>query len=56
MHYINTKLSQGFGAKAIATACYLIKFPPSLELGDMTPEESWSGSKPFFYHFRVCGF
>ena len=55
MHCTNKKLSRGFGVEAIAISYYLVNFTPSSALGDRTPQEAWSGSKPIFYHFRVYG-
>lgn len=48
-------LEQRFWAKAVATACYLVKKSPTSTLVGKTPMEVWFGKKPSIIHLRVFG-
>ena len=37
------------------TACYLVDKSPSSVLEDKTPQEVWTGKKPFLSHLTVFG-
>ena len=50
-----TRLGQGFWAKAVSTACYLVNRSPSSALDDKNPHEVWSRKKPSLQHLRVFG-
>ncbi|GAB2293109.1 hypothetical protein Dimus_038245 [Dionaea muscipula] len=51
----NKKLPLQLWAEAAATAVYLMNRSPTKGLGDVTPQEVWSGHKPSVKHFRVFG-
>ena len=42
-------------AKACSTVVYLQKRSPHRAVGNMTPEESFTGKKPEVSHFRIFG-
>jgi hypothetical protein len=44
-----------FWPDAVKWATYVLNRSPTLAVKDMTPEEAWSGQKPFVHHFRVFG-
>eukprot|EP00253_Pinus_taeda_P027032 PITA_27032 len=48
-------LGQEFWAEAVDTACYLVNRSRSSALEDKTPQEVWTGKKPFLSHLRVFG-
>ena len=49
------ELGQEFWVEAVDTACYLVNRSPSSALEDKTPQEVWTGKKPFLSHLRVFG-
>ncbi|GAU47763.1 hypothetical protein TSUD_193000 [Trifolium subterraneum] len=44
-----------FWPEAVNWATYVMNRYPTFVVKDMTPEEAWSGSKPYVHHFRVFG-
>eukprot|EP00253_Pinus_taeda_P020917 PITA_20917 len=46
------RVGQEFWAEAVDTTCYLVNMPPSSALEDKTPQEVWTGKKPFLSHLR----
>eukprot|EP00253_Pinus_taeda_P030532 PITA_30532 len=48
-------LGQEFWAEVVETACYLVNKSPSFALEDKTPQEVWTGKKPYISHLRVFG-
>src|SRR5258706_8122988 len=51
----SANLSDGFWQDAVGTAVHLINQSTHTSLKRMTPEESWSGSKPDIANLRVFG-
>jgi hypothetical protein len=49
------RLGKELWAEAVRTACYLINRSPSSTLEDKTPQEVWTGKKPFLTHLKVFG-
>lgn len=49
------KLSDTFWAEAVACAVYLLNRASTKSLTNITPQEAWSGIKPFVTHLRVFG-
>eukprot|EP00253_Pinus_taeda_P014841 PITA_14841 len=49
------RLGQEFWVEAVETACYLVNRSPSSALEDKTPQEVWTGKKPYLSHLRVFG-
>jgi len=48
-------LPKSFWAEAVYTAAYIYNRSPMASLQRMTPEEAYSGKKPFVRHLRVFG-
>jgi hypothetical protein len=44
-----------FWPEAINWSIYVLNRSPTLAVKDVTPEEAWSGIKPYIDHFRVFG-
>ncbi|GAU45313.1 hypothetical protein TSUD_300420 [Trifolium subterraneum] len=44
-----------FWPEAVNWATYVMNRSPAFAIQDITPEEAWSGSKPYVHHFRVFG-
>ncbi|CAJ2648156.1 unnamed protein product [Trifolium pratense] len=44
-----------FWPEAVNWATYVINRCPTHAIKDITPEEAWSGIKPYVHHFRVFG-
>ncbi|PNY15444.1 retrotransposon-related protein [Trifolium pratense] len=44
-----------FWPEAVKWATYVMNRSPTLSVKDMTPEEAWSGKKPFVHHFKTFG-
>lgn len=49
-------LDKRYWGEAIMTAIYLKNRSPTSALGDMTPEEKWSGRKPDLSHLHTFGY
>jgi hypothetical protein len=49
------EVPKSFWPEAVKWATYVMNRSPTFAVKDMTPEEAWSGSKPFVHHFRVFG-
>ncbi|PNX97760.1 cysteine-rich receptor-like protein kinase 25-like protein, partial [Trifolium pratense] len=49
------KMPKAFWPKALKWATYVMNRSPTLSVKNITPEEAWSGSKPYVHHFRVFG-
>jgi len=49
------RLGQEFWVEEMETTCYLVNKSPSLALEDKTPQEVWTGKKPYLSHLRVFG-
>ena len=52
---IGAHLPQRFWAEALSTAVYLRNRSPTKALGNLTPYEAWSGTKPSVDHLKVFG-
>ena len=48
-------MSKEFWAEAVQCAIYVQNRCPHSKLGDLTPQEAWSGQKPIVPHFKVFG-
>ncbi|CAI8588309.1 unnamed protein product [Vicia faba] len=48
-------MSKEFWVEAVQCAIYVQNRCPHLKLGDLTPQEAWSGRKPTMSHFKVFG-
>jgi hypothetical protein len=48
-------LGKKFWVEAVGTACYLVNRSPSSALDDKTPQEIWTGKKPFLTYLKVFG-
>ncbi|MCI16981.1 retrovirus-related pol polyprotein from transposon tnt 1-94, partial [Trifolium medium] len=44
-----------FWPEAVKWVTYVMNRCPTHAVKDLTPEEAWSGVKPFVHHFRVFG-
>ena len=51
----NFHLPKEFWGEAVSTAAYLLNRCSTKRLENVTPEETWSGSKPCLKHLRVFG-
>ena len=49
------RLSTSFWAEAVATSVYVKNRLSAKPLGDLSPEEAWSGTKPDVSHLKVFG-
>jgi hypothetical protein len=44
-----------FWPEALKWATYVLNRSPTVSVKNVTPEEAWSGIKPYVHHFRVFG-
>ena len=49
------KIPKKFWAKVVNWSNYVLNRCPTLAVKNTTPEEAWSGMKPYVDHFRVFG-
>ncbi|GAU12447.1 hypothetical protein TSUD_229810 [Trifolium subterraneum] len=49
------KVPKKFWPEAVNWSVHILNRCPTFVVKDMTPEEAWSGSKPFVSHFKVFG-
>ena len=53
---LNTRrVPKTFWPEAVNCAIHILNRSPTLAVRNKTPEEAWSGTKPFVAHFRVFG-
>lgn len=51
----DAKMQKKFWAEAVNTAVYLINRCPTRTLQGKTPEEAWTGKKPYVGHLKIFG-
>lgn len=52
---VEKNIPKNFWPKAVTWAIYILNQSPTTSVKDMTPEEAWSGVKPYVEHLRVSG-
>lgn len=52
---VEKNIPKNFWPKAVTWAFYILNRSPTTSVKDMTPEEAWSGVKPYVEHLRVFG-
>ena len=50
-----SKLDDTFWAEAVATSVYIKNLCPMALIGNLSPEEAWSGNRPDAWHLKVFG-
>lgn len=48
-------MPKSFWGEAVSTVVYLLNRCPTKRMNNVTPEEAWSGHKPFVKHLKVFG-